>query len=1608
MTHNFTSFSADPDLAVSVFTWCLAAVGDWMRVSCPKYTLITPNVLRVGSEEKIVVEAHGLSGNVEVTITVKDFPLEKTTFFNVQTRLNSENGMMGTALIRIPAHVMKKDSKQNQYVLVQAQGSSPSFTLKKAILVSFHSGYIFIQTDKTIYTPGSTVFCRIFAASNKLEPISKATIIEFEVRHFPVIIPSAQPFIIYPSSLGTWKVVGTYEDAPQQTFITQFDVKENVLCYISNLVFLSLLSFLFGKEVNGHAFVLFGVMVVDEKKSIPQSLKRVEVTLLCREEMLPLSYSSAGGLSSFAGSDMVQAERTGISIVTSPYQIHFTKTAKYYKPGMPFKFMVYVTNPDGSPANAVSVKVSSSQETARIRADGTADLFVNTFPDTSELPITVTQQGLPDDRQAKRTMVAKAYQTQGSSGNYLHLDVPAMELQSGGTFHVNFNTKVGKSQSVVIRYFTYIILNKGKIVRVGRQTKSPGQDLVTLSLTVTPDLIPSFRIVAYYQTGNREIVADAVWVDVKDTCMGTLIVSGEKNDGFLPGSAMEMKLEGDSGAWVALVAVDKAVYVLNKKYKITQAKIWDTVEKNDVGCTPGSGQNNVGVFADAGLALTTNINIATPQRSDPSCPQPARRKRRSAQLIEYKASKAAQFHDKHLKKCCEDGMHENPMGHSCEKRVRYILETDECKNAFLDCCNHIKTIRDERTREETLVLARSDAEDDYLSDDDITSRSHFPESWLWQMEQLTGQPNKAGLSSKTLPVTLPDSITTWEVLAVSFSDTKGICVADPYEIPVRQDFFIDLRLPYSVVRNEQVEIRAVLYNYAKTEITVRVELMHNPAFCSAASSTVKYRQTLTIRERSSRAVPFVIVPLKLGLQEIEVKAAVRGQFVSDGVKKKLKVVVSRGGHIALTLLPLSLFPVFLDWVQEVRVRSANINNIIPDTRPETTVTIQGNPMAEIIENSINADKLGHLIITPSGCGEQNMMRMTAPVIATHYLDSSGHLEKVGVDRRVEAITAIMTGFTQQLAHRNDNASFAMYKGRIGSTWLTAYVVKVFAIASKLAPIDRHVLCGAIKWLILDKQNPDGSFHEDAPVQRLRIHGMGGYKGAESDQTLTAFLLVALQESKEICKNHISSLSDSINKATDYLARKYQSLSRPFTVALASYALASVGRLTREERLMSASRGRNRWEWPGDHTITIEATSYALLTLLKLNKYELSVPVARWLIEQKFYGGTYGQTQATVMVFQALAEYETKRPPQEDLQLDVSVLLPRRQRSSTYVFKKDNIMLARMEKTEYNEDFTVKANGTGQGTLTVVTVYNAKPRDEASQCKNFALNVSVEGTSSVGPFTKDSNECGFFSLFPPPPTARYLGETDATMSILDISMLTGFMPDVEDLRRLSEGVDRYISKFEINKAVSDRGNLIIYLDKVSHTEEDCLTFRAHKHFEVGLIQPASVTIYTYYSLDNRCTKFYHPSKVGGLLSKLCQGDVCRCAEESCFLRDKMKPPMDVEKRIEEACEPGVDYVYKTKLVAVEESTSYDNYVMDILQVIKMGKNISGSATSFPSHESHVDSLLGRVSSSFTYLVGQNTWIEKWPNEEECQEEQFQRLCEDFEEFSSDMSMFGCPN
>lgn len=42
------------------------------------------------------------------------------------------------------------------------------------------------------------------------------------------------------------------------------------------------------------------------------------------------------------GGEMVQAETSRVKIVQSPYNIKFTRTPQYFKPGMPFHFRVRV------------------------------------------------------------------------------------------------------------------------------------------------------------------------------------------------------------------------------------------------------------------------------------------------------------------------------------------------------------------------------------------------------------------------------------------------------------------------------------------------------------------------------------------------------------------------------------------------------------------------------------------------------------------------------------------------------------------------------------------------------------------------------------------------------------------------------------------------------------------------------------------------------------------------------------------------------------------------------------------------------------------------------------------------------------------------------------------------------------------------------------------------------------------------------------------------------------------------------------------------------------------------------------------------------------------
>nr|XP_015204504.1 PREDICTED: complement C3-like isoform X1 [Lepisosteus oculatus] len=1646
-------------MPVVVFLTLLAFSYPTLASCKPLYVLTAPNVLRVSSEENIMVEAHDYSGgSLKVDILVLDFQRKRQQLHKSHVTLHAGNQFQALHKIKIPDNSFKKESSSNQYVILQARFEGE--VLEKIVLVSFLSGYIFVQTDKSIYTPTDTVLYRVFALTSRMIPCQ--TSVSIEIMNPDGIV--VQRDVFFPSNgiisksyslpeivpFGTWKIVTKHEKTPQKEFTTDFEVKEYVLpsfevklepqqpfFYIDGkeLSVKITARFLYGSNVVGSAYVVFGVVLdKDEKKSFPDSLQRVEIidgkgtATLRREHITKIFpkiqevhkksiYVSATVLTA-TGGDMVEAEKRGIQIVQSPYTIHFTKTPKYFKPGMPFNFMVLVTNPDGSPASKIPVKITPGETSGKTHDHGTAQMTINTQADATSLLISVKTNvpGLSQDRQATKKLVIQPYRTQNNSLNYLHIGVQKFENI------MNINLNLGKDQGVQdqIKYFSYLIVNKGQIVRAGRQNRLSGQYLVTLSLPIEKEMIPSFRFVAYYylrKGGKIEVVADSILVDGKSTCIGTLTVTPttDRDKGvYEPRKSFSFTLTGDPGAKVGLVAVDKGVYVLNSKNRLSQSKIWNIVEKNDIGCTAGSGSDNMDVFYDAGLMFESNIQLSTKSRTDPKCPEPPQRRSRSLNLSEIRTTLASNYTGP-LRKCCRDGMVENSMDYTCERRSQYIIESKECIAAFLHCCTEISKKHKER-QEEMLILARSEEDNDFLGDDDIVIRTEFPESWLWQMEDLPIEPvNNDGLVTKDVQSFLKDSITTWEITAISLSPEKGICVAEPYEITVLKDFFIDLKLPYSVVRNEQVEIKAVLYNYENVKRQVRVELMENEQICSAASKKRKHRVEVMVDPLSSRAVPFVIIPMHTGELDVEVKAAVFGLSLSDGVKKRLRVV-AEGVKISKTIKTALLNPAAHGGYQAERVENIYPKSIVPNTDAHVFITVTGEPLSETIESAISADPLGKLIKQPKGCGEQNMIHMTTSFIATHYLDTSGQWEKLGLHRRSEAIKYIKLGYTQQLAFRKTDGSFAAWKNRPSSTWLTAYVAKVFAMAYSLIDMNDSVLCGAIKWLILNKQQPNGIFKEDAPV----YHGemMGGVKGNDSDASLTAFVLIAMQESEEICNRQITSLQDSKDKAVRFLDKRIATLKNPYAAVLTAYALSVEHKNHIETLLKFASADKTHWPVPRSNLFTLEATAYALLSLLKYKDIDKSRATAKWLIEQRFYGGGYGSTQATIMVFQALAEYMIQASVLNEIDLDVEISLSGRRNPIKWRFDTSNAYVSRSERGSINNNFTVIARGKGQGTLSIMALYNVLP-EENGECKTFTLDVKIERVPVV------RRPLGAQDTFKITIETKYLSDRDATMSILDITMLSGFIPDAGDLKRLSNGVDQYIQKYEMDKALSDKGSLILYLDKVSHKIPDRIAFKVHKINEVGLMQPAAVTIYEYYANENHCVKFYHPEKETGTLNKICHGDVCKCAEDNCYILKQNNPDIDQNIRFEKACEAGMDYVYKAKLIDSSLTAVYDQYTMLIEDVIKEGtdEGVQGKRRQFvaPSNcrrsssfeKSKTYLIMGKIndlmktSNGWLYLLGGGTWLEWWPSDDECQKAQFQSTCENIKEVTLEIKAFGCP-
>ncbi|KAM9769655.1 complement C3-like [Menidia menidia] len=1640
-------------LLVVVTFPCLISLAD----GSPVETMSAPNLLRVGTAENIFIEVQncGHDNDIPVQINVMEFPFKRKILASTFVTLTKAKLHQDLGKIMIPTDDFSRDPNMKQYVYLQAR--FPDRLLEKVVMVSFQSGYLFIQTDKPIYTPESDVRYRVFAVTPGMAPIDRGAQTEIEIVSPEDIVVwagvgSLRSGIMTDSyrlpsvtSFGMWKVLAKFHMNPQQTFAAEFEVKEHVVSSFEVKVTPASSFFLvdsesltvnikakyhFGNEVDGEALVTFGIELGGSKRGLTSSIQRVPIqrgegTVKLMKEHITKSFPNINeliGTSIFvaatvltgSGGEMVESEYKGIKIVTSPYIINFKKTAKYFQPGMAFYVTIEVLNPDNTPAQGIAVNVNPGQVIGSTAASGTARFTINTpvGPETLTITARTNDPQLAPERQAAASMVARSFKAKSNS--YLHIGVATAEVELGQYLRVSF---IPSRQETVQKDITYLILSRGQLVKYGRQ-QIMGQAYTIVNLQITKEMLPSFRIVAYYHSNSDELISHSVQVDVKDSCTSKLKLElvGPKPS-YHPRSAAKLKVTGDPQATVGLVAVDKSV--LNNKNHLTQKRIWDTVEELDTGCTSGGGKDSVNVFYDAGLLFVTSTS-ETPDRTDSKCPVLGRRKR-AISVMNVRTKLLSQYEDKEGRECCLTGMGHVTDSSTCEMSSRAIVNGSACIKAFVHCCKEMENQEVRRgegisLRPRTKRAADMAGDSSYTDRNDISTRTNFPESWLWMdlmLKPCPPQDTNCVSSSTETNILLKDTITTWQLTGISMSATHGICVSDPIELRVKKDFFIDLRLPYSAVYRQQLEIKAILHNDSPDLMTVRVDLIEDQNVCSQAWRRGVYGQEVQVGAQSTRSVPFIIIPTRMGEVSIEVKASVRDSHLYDGIQKSLQVVPA--GVLVKSVKVVTLNP---KGGQQVEIINSEIpqNNLIPNSPVKTIISLKGDQTSPMLGNFISGTSMGTLIVQPSGSGEQNMIAMTLPVTATMYLDKTNQWDVVSLQKRKEALEYIKKGYQNELDYRKPDGSFSTFTNSQSSTWLTAYVAKVFAMVHDLIGAEKSVICDAIKFLILKTQQSNGKFTEVGKVFHTIM--TGDVTGTDSDASMTAFCLIAMQETQSLCADTVYSLPNSKSKAVAYLDERLPHLTNPYAVAMTSYALANENKLNKEFLLSFSDPGQSHWPSTKGISYTLEATAYALLALVKAKAFDEARTVVRYLNQQVKLDGGYGSTQATTMVYQAVAEYWTSFKDIE-YPLHVEILLPDRSQPSKYSVNRENQHRARISQFRaINKDIRVTAIGEGKATLTVMSIYYTASKETDSDCAKFDMKVQVLPETAVA----------YEKAYRLKIDVMYNDkDRDSSMSILDVGLPSGYIFNNNDLDALSRAGS--ISKYEANTVLSERGSLIIYKDKISNEKPEEISFRIHQKMKMEFLQPASVSVYEYYDIRN-CVHFYHPERSGGL-RMLCQSTECICAEDSCSKQKKGN--INSMVRIERACESTVtgrtDFVYKVSVEEITKGISTDLYKMRIVSVTKVGYADLSPSNQLRTFIAQVDCrealdlkasktylIMGSSteihrdehSSGYQYVLSGKTWIEYWPTDSECATEAYQSTCRDIRDMVEQLELFGCQN
>ncbi|XP_075747662.1 pregnancy zone protein-like isoform X15 [Rhipicephalus microplus] len=1187
------------------------------------------------------------------------------------------------------------------------------------------------------------------------------------------------------------------------------------------------------------------------------------------------------------GTGVTMNKTNFISRSFNPLELNFLDGEdgkNYFKPTMPFYGRLLVKKPDGVPVGGELVQLCLLSQSEEIKPrwwrtdrrlsckNYTSDesgIIKFTIPPLKASVVTISVEAVAMNyetvkydtygvkiNQPKSTLYLQAWYS--ASNNFIQVEPSKGPIPCAGKHSMRLRY-TGEPDTQ--KQFHFQVIARGKILKdkvVDVAFKPDEAVLVDDSFLVEEDLnetlpsnmaegsvptgsfefelepdysyVPRVKVLAFYVRPDGEVIADSEQFEV-EKCLQNNVSMRFGSEVVQPATSAAIHLNGSPRSYCGVGVVDKSVHLLKQDNQLTKDKVYDILKRLDITRYTWPKQ--------ASYDYCRKQLLKNPQQYKRNIWNGPR-----SSNVEYVDSITAfdesgviVMSDLTLEtRPCRKNIYDRPpyalaapatgvSFHSYEVAYAYqgVKDAEEYDDDQLEIA--VPTAVPFRATQKGGLagvpvaldsVAQSAPSFNIPAKSAVEVRTYFPETWLWDLKELD---EHGELSFKEK---IPHTITEWVGSTVCINAEDGIGVSDPAKIKAFQPFFASFNLPYSVVRGELVPVKVSVFNYLEKCLPVDLKLAESADYHIEGESET----TLCVCGSKSQVHKFQIRPHTIGEVNLTVSAAGSQSDTACG-EQLMEKVVAKDAVTRPLIIEAEGFEkeetqsVFVCPKEDAAKNEFDL--VLPEDLVEGSarayVSVTGDIMGPAIKN------LGSLVQVPTGCGEQNMVKFTPNVYVLDYLKATGKNQEE-IERK--AVNNLKTGYQRQQKYKHYDGSYSAFgnSDSSGSMFLTAFVVKSFKQAEKYIPIDAGNLNESIKWIIT-KQKTNGCFQN---VDTVLSSGLKGKVNSTAPGALTAYVLTSLLEGGLADAQVVESALRCISAQRDPSAHN---------LALSAYAAALAGHesakdyLEKLESIAVHKGGLTYWSNAGKKgpsaSADVETAAYAVLAYLKLNPQEnlnKAQPIVRWMATKRNSRGGFPSTQDTVLGLQALSAFATfvSKDP-----VDITVKVDGNEVSETYNLKEDTKLVVQEKKVvNLPNKLTSEASGPGCVLVSTTLKYNvhtapksegfeltATPSQEATDCNDHKLNICI----------------------------RYDGEQPSNMAVLELKLVSGYIPDEDHIYSLYREKDVKLKRHEVEK-----NQVNFYFEEIT-SENKCFDVRLHREFAIEDAKPATVKVYDYYEQEN---------------------------------------------------------------------------------------------------------------------------------------------------------------